>query len=402
MTEAVSATVLLVDDDAALLDALPELIRLRLPGVAVVTAESALDALDRLEAFDFDAMISDIKMPGMDGIALVERANAVRPAMPAILITGHGQQDLLLRALRAGARDFVQKPIDRDYFVLALENALVTRGLRREVEAQRDQLRRNADELAEQVRARTRQLQIANEAKDEFLAMISHEMRTPLTILNGGVSALARRAKSLDAQTVAELLADMRTEGERLARIVEDLLTLARAELQTSQFEPIAIERVLGPLVADARQRSGRAITLSVAPDVPLVVGDDTYIERVVSNLLNNSEKYSRPGTPIDVMLARENDESVVLAIRDQGEVFTPQETEAFLQRFVRGAGANDRARGTGIGLTVCERLVTALGGELRMLARAGGGLEARVLLPAYTPTSAERETVAEAAVLAR
>jgi signal transduction histidine kinase len=393
--------VLLVDDDAALLDALPELIRLRLPGVAVVTAESALDALDRVEAFDFDAMISDIKMPGMDGIALVERANGIRPAMPAILITGHGQQDLLLRALRAGARDFVQKPIDRDYFVLALENALVTRALRREVEAQRDQLRRNADELAEQVRARTRQLQIANEAKDEFLAMISHEMRTPLTILNGGVTALLRRGKSLDAQTVAELLGDMRAEGQRLARIVEDLLTLARAELQTSHFEPIAIGRILGPLVADARQRSGRAIKLDVAPDVPLVVGDDTYIERVVSNFLSNSEKYSRPGTTIDVILTREDDDAVVLSVRDEGELFTPQETEAFLQRFVRGAGANDRARGTGIGLTVCERLVTALGGELRMLARPGGGLEAQVRLPAYNSRASEPETAA-AAVLAR
>jgi DNA-binding NtrC family response regulator len=92
--------VLLVDDDAALLQALPKAIGLRLEGVTVDTCDNAADALKRLAATDYDAIISDIKMPGMDGLALLAEIRAVRPDTPTLLITGHGQHDLAVQALR--------------------------------------------------------------------------------------------------------------------------------------------------------------------------------------------------------------------------------------------------------------------------------------------------------------
>jgi PAS domain S-box-containing protein len=140
----VSARILLVDDDAALLDALPEALRLRMNGIQIDTSETAVEALERIRDTDYDAIVSDIKMPGMDGLALLHEIRELRPTTPTLMITGHGERDLAVQALRGGAYDFVQKPIDRDYFVASLERAIQLRRLDREVEQQRVALERHA------------------------------------------------------------------------------------------------------------------------------------------------------------------------------------------------------------------------------------------------------------------
>ena len=141
------ARILLVDDDVALLEALPQAILLRMKGVQIDTSETATHALERIREVDYDAIVTDIKMPGMDGLALLEEIGKVRPGTPTLLITGHGEHDLAVQALRGGAYDFVAKPIDRDYFIASLERAIGMRRLDREVERQRLALQRHANVL---------------------------------------------------------------------------------------------------------------------------------------------------------------------------------------------------------------------------------------------------------------
>lgn len=142
-----SSRVLIVDDDPALLQALPEAVRLRMDDIAVDTADSAASALERIAATDYDAVITDIKMPGMDGLALLSEIRSLRPDTPTLLITGHGEHDLAVQALRGGAYDFIAKPIERDYFIASLNRALRTRQLKRELDAQKDALKEHAEQL---------------------------------------------------------------------------------------------------------------------------------------------------------------------------------------------------------------------------------------------------------------
>ncbi|TML08110.1 MAG: response regulator [Actinobacteria bacterium] len=139
-----NARILLVDDDRALLDALPEALQLRMDGIQIDTSETAVDALERIKQTDYDAIVSDVKMPGMDGLALLHEIRELRPTTPTLMITGHGERELAVQALRGGAYDFVQKPIDRDYFVASLERAIQLRTLDRKVEQQRLALERHA------------------------------------------------------------------------------------------------------------------------------------------------------------------------------------------------------------------------------------------------------------------
>jgi len=140
-------SVLIVDDDLALLQALPRALRLRMGGVTVETADSAAAALERIAAQDYDAIVTDIKMPGMDGLALLTEVRTRRPDTPTLIITGHGENELVVHALRGGACDFIQKPIDRDYFVAALYHAIRAHVLNRRVKDRRVALEGCAEEL---------------------------------------------------------------------------------------------------------------------------------------------------------------------------------------------------------------------------------------------------------------
>lgn len=124
-----SGRLLIIDDDPAVLSALPETLRLWMPGSVVDLCGSARLALDRIEKTDYDAIISDIRMPGMDGLTLLERIKSCRPNTPVLLVTGYGDQTLATQALRGGAFDYILKPIDRDYFLSSLGRALHLRHL---------------------------------------------------------------------------------------------------------------------------------------------------------------------------------------------------------------------------------------------------------------------------------
>src|SRR5207249_2771013 len=148
-----AAHVLIVDDDSALLQALPEALRIRMSGLAVDTADSAAAALDRIAARDYAAIVTDIKMPGMDGLALLAEIRARRPDTPILMITGHGDRQLAIQALRGGAYDFIQKPIERDHFVASLHRAIQAHALSRRVKDRQSALERCASEL-EQIAAK--------------------------------------------------------------------------------------------------------------------------------------------------------------------------------------------------------------------------------------------------------
>ncbi|WP_447978523.1 response regulator [Candidatus Nitrospira bockiana] len=164
-----TSRILIVDDDPALLEALPDTITSRMDGIVVDACDSGRQALALVAGTDYDALVTDIKMPELDGLSLLEKVRDLRPDMPVLLITGHGERDLAVRALRGGAYDYIEKPIDRDHFMASLSRAVQARHLKRRVEEQSLALAKHASELERIVQERTRELTEANQAKDEFL-----------------------------------------------------------------------------------------------------------------------------------------------------------------------------------------------------------------------------------------
>jgi PAS domain S-box-containing protein len=147
----VPSRILIVDDDLALLLSLPETIQRRLSDASIETSNSAAAALQKVNVTDYDAIITDIKMPGMDGLALMSAIQQVRPRTPTLLITGHGEHDLAVKALNHGAFAFLDKPLDRDFLIAWLRRAIELRQAIREVEESEHRFRILADNAFEAI-----------------------------------------------------------------------------------------------------------------------------------------------------------------------------------------------------------------------------------------------------------
>jgi two-component system, sensor histidine kinase and response regulator len=385
--------ILLVDDDAALLQALPEALALRMPAIQVQVCVSAVEALERIRQYDYDAIVSDIKMPGMDGFALLTRIKGLRPETPTLLITGHGERDLTIQALRGGAYDFIQKPIDRDYFVAALQRAIQAYGLRRQVREQQQALERHAQSLEALVEERTRELVEANAAKDVFLGLASHELRTPLTTIKGNIQ-LARmqltkclRGAAVDEGTLRITLAEIHTMLERAERqvnvqnrMVNDLLNLSRIQADKLELRmaPCDLAAIVREAVEDQRSAAPtRTIHLELAEREKIpVFADAERIQQVISNYLTNALKYSSEDHPVEVRLEKEGKMARV-SVCDEGPGLTPSEQEQVWEQYFRVQGITKQrgfSMGLGLGLYICRAIIEQHQGEVGVESTKGMG----------------------------
>jgi signal transduction histidine kinase len=391
--------ILIVDDDAALLQALPQALNLRMDDIKVDTSDSALAAVKLIEENDYDAIVSDIKMPGMDGLALLAKIQELRPDTPTLLITGHGEHDLAVRALRGGAYDFIQKPIDRDYLVAALQRAVQTRQLRRKVYEQQLALELHAKSLERMVQKRTSELVEANAAKDKFLSIVSHELKTPLTSLKGMTQLLCRQIQRTDAVNVVKVgLSDMERSIRRMEVLVNDLLDVSLVE--TNMFvihrKKCDLVELCRHLIDEYTAGIGPSLTFEVPGEPVEVEADVDRISQVIINLLSNARKYSPKGSPITVTVQQAGYEAIV-SVRDMG-VGIPAERQAHIfEQFYRVPGVEVQTgphTGLGLGLYISRKIVERHGGHIDVQSTPEQGSTFSVVLPLYVdPTQDETDT---------
>ena len=385
--------ILIVDDDAALLQALPQALSLRLTAIEVDTSDSALEALDLIKEHDYDAVISDIKMPGMDGLALLAKIQAIRPETPTLLITGHGEHDLAVQALRGGAYDFIQKPIDRDYMIAALTRAIQTYRLRRAVAEHQRALELHALSLERVVQNRTRELVEANAAKDKFLSMVSHELKTPLTTLKGRTQLLQRQIKREGAEEVVSAgLKDIERSIKRLQILVEDLLdaSLVDTNMFVVHRRKCDLVELCRNLLSEYTAGDSPALRFE-APGEPIEAEVDAdRIGQVLLNLLSNARKYSPKGYPITVTLQQVGFEAVI-SVRDMGVGIPPEALPHIFDQYYRAPGVqaqNGSKNGLGLGLFISRKLVERHAGRIEVQSEPGKGSVFSIFLPIFVDPS--------------
>ncbi|HEX5451248.1 MAG TPA: PAS domain-containing protein [Candidatus Limnocylindrales bacterium] len=223
-------------------------------------------------------------------------------------------------------------------------------------------------------------------ASEAFLSVLSHELRTPITTIYGSTRLLANDDDGLLAEERRGVLRDVEEEAARLARLVDDMLVLARIreERVTIADEPILIHRLLPRIVSAERgYQPGVNIQLRVEGEVPPARGDATYLEQVVRNLLSNAAKYGASGSLVEVIAAGE-DGGVSVRVLDEGPGYPPAEQAKLFDLYYRSDSTAGTAGGAGVGLFVCRRLMQAMGGRIWTRIRPEGGAEFGFWLPAY------------------
>jgi FixJ family two-component response regulator len=317
--------ILIVDDDPVLLHALPQTVSLRIPEAKVDTTDSAQRALEQIQKYQYDTIVSDIKMPGMDGLELLARIQELRPGTPTLLITGHGEHDLAIQALRGGAYDYILKPIDRDYFVTALRRAIQTQLLRRQVGEQQLALELHARLLEGLVQQQTHELFEAHAAKDKIIKVGSHMLKTPLTHLKE-MTQLLRLKLGLKLEginvpaMVSQGLADIEHSIEQMEMLVQELLHTSRVE--TTMFvlhrQHCDLVELCCHVLEEYAANTGCALICeSLGAPIEVEVDEDRIGQLIIS-LLSTAHSNSTPGSPITVKL-QQTVQRAIIAVSYKG-----------------------------------------------------------------------------------
>jgi PAS domain S-box-containing protein len=218
------------------------------------------------------------------------------------------------------------------------------------------------------------------QARDAFIGMLSHELRTPVTTIYAGAMVLARSETRLDEGARTGIFEDIHAEAERLHRLVEDVVALTRAGEGAIEVgnEPVLLQRVLPAVVRSEQGRwPGGTVDLSLPLDLPPVAADTTYVEQVVRNLLANAMKYGGSDAAVRIETVESpSGKEVEVRVLDSGPGFPESEGDRLFELYYRSPGVARKVSGSGIGLFVCARLIDAMGGHVWAHNRPGGGAE--------------------------
>ncbi|MCO8018522.1 hybrid sensor histidine kinase/response regulator [Brevundimonas diminuta] len=357
---------LLVDDLEENLLALEAL--LKSEGVVCLKARSGDEALELLLVHDVALALLDVQMPGMDGFQLAEfmRGNVNARHIPIIFVTA-GSADLQrrFRGYEAGAVDFIQKPIEADILRSKAKVFIELYRQRMESLAQRNELEAYANALRE-----------ADRRKNDFIAMLGHELRNPIMALHAGLQLLQRQS---DEERKAVIHARMEVQAHHLSRLIEDLLDVARIDQGkiSLQQERVSLQSIVDSAIDTSRPRieaASHELTVSLPPEPVWLNGDFTRLSQVISNLLANAAKYTPREGRILLSVEVEQDQ-IRIDVADNGIGVSADLKDRIFELFAQSKGPDDRSRdGLGIGLALVKQLVELHGGTID-LASDGPGL---------------------------
>jgi PAS domain S-box-containing protein len=224
----------------------------------------------------------------------------------------------------------------------------------------------------------------AEAARDAFIGVLSHELRTPLTSIYGGAQVLLRPGRRMSTEARRDILNDVVAEAERLRAIVDDLLVLSRVErgVDLQRDEAVLLQRIAGRVAASEQSRwPGHTFVVAAPPSLPVVAGDEGYVEQILRNLLSNAAKYGSEDGRVDVVMAHEGSE-VTVRVLDSGAGIPRGDEERIFRLFYRAASTAGSAAGAGIGLYAVRILAEAMGGRAWARNRLVGGAEVGFALP--------------------
>lgn len=378
--------VLLIEDNIADVDLIRDAFEDAALDPALSGAVFELEQVDRLRtgmerllAGGVDVVLLDLSLPDSQGLETFVRLERTSPTTPIVVLSGLDDEQMAVRAVREGAQDYLVKG--------RVDGIMLTRSIRYAVERKRAE-----DERARMARAQA-EAEASLRSRDETLASISHDLRTPLTSIRGVAQLLQRRISRggpLDPVELVERLGRIEEQTSLMARMIDDLLDVARIEAGRPlelNLEVCDLAELTERAAADVQRTTDRHRLRVVSQVEGALSGafDAVRIERVILNLLTNAVKYSPDGGEVAVIVDRAHGPAgawAVVSVRDQGIGIPPEDVPHIFERFYRASNVGDSIRGTGLGLAGAQQIVQQHGGSISATSLPGLGTTVTVRLP--------------------
>lgn len=372
--------VLLVDDEEIIRRSLGEF--MHRCGHQVRTAGDCVDALSEVENRPPDALITDIHMPGMSGLDLLEKIKARALPVPVVLITGYGDVDTAVGALKRGAYDYLRKPVKLEELVSILERIDERRSLEKRLLEERAKLA-HADRMA---------------TVGTLAAGVAHEINNPITMIRGNLQTfqqlwervgpeLARLQAaglggphlSLMAEEMPGMVASMLTGTERVTRIVNQIKLFSRTDDQAPAGRVKVADCVNEALLMVGGLLSGIKVVKDLAPGEVVGVGQE--ITQVFTNLIHNAIQAlgGQEAGLIEIAMKADTPSWITVEVKDNGPGIPEQVVQRIFEPFFT---TKEPGKGTGLGLSICHSIVSAHKGQIGFDAAPGGGTCFWVRLP--------------------
>jgi two-component system, sensor histidine kinase and response regulator len=357
--------VLVIDDEESMRDSCSQIIAKL--GCRVETAEDGALGLAKVRELKPDAIIVDLKMPGIGGLDVLNEVRLIDPQVVAIVITGYATVDAAVEAMKRGAYDFLPKPFTPDELRLILARALERRHLSLEAET----LRREKKLL-----------------QDNIITMVSHQLRSPLVAIQQYFEViLSGIAGELEAKP-REMIRKASDRLTGLLQLVNDWLQLAKLDAGSlvAQFRPVELRAVLDKLIdflAPLAKEYDVTLEWGAPPGAGITAfGDEASLEQVFTNLLHNGIVYNKRGGRVAVRLGEDGDD-VTVEVRDTGIGIAAEHLPLIFDQFYRVHRSEEtKAKGSGLGLAIVKKIVEAHRGRVEVSSELGLGTVFTIRLP--------------------
>ena len=361
MTGICKARLLVVDDEPAQMRALCN--TLEDHEYAPLGCTSADSALAALRQASFDLLLTDLMMPGLNGIGLLREALAIDPMLVGVIMTGEGTIGTAVEAMQSGALDYILKPFKLSAILPVLGRSLEMRRLRLE----------NAT-LERQVREHAAELEAANTELDAFTRSASHDLRSPLNAVVGFSDLLMNTlGPELPAQQLTWLV-NIEQSAKHMSQLIDDLMRLSRLGRQALSLHTVDLNVLVQEVIDELLQHPSQRDLQVHLGDLPDTVADASLLRQVFFNLLSNAFKFTRgvERAVVDIGCDRRGEECVFF-VRDNGSGFDMTRADRLFDAFHRLHRAED-FEGSGVGLSIVQRVVHRHGGRVWAEASPGQG----------------------------
>jgi signal transduction histidine kinase len=378
MTEEARSVVLLVDDEEDIRDILS--IVLTDMGYEVLAAADGVAALSIFREAAPPIVLTDIKMPGMDGIELLRKIKAENPEAEVIMITGHGDMDLAIKSLKYEATDFVTKPINDDILEIALKRA-------RERLAMRAQLRMYTENLERMVEEKTRKLVESERlaAVGQTAAGLAHAIKNISGGLSGGIFVMDKGFELDNPEYLRQGWKMVKGNVGKINNVAMELLNFARErEPDYRHADPNAPLRDVHDLMEPQAEEYGVIFRLETDESLPMAWFDPEAIHRALLNLATNAMyacadiRCSHRDTEIVLRSRRPEGWAVEYEVADSGCGMDEETRKQVFRNFFTTKGYD----GTGLGLMLTKKIVDAHGGTIDLDTEKGKGTRIRIRIP--------------------
>jgi signal transduction histidine kinase len=371
-------SLLLVEDDPSAARLLLETFRTQGSSETEVThVERMRDAEEYLAERSFDIILLDPGLPDSQGIESVQRAHEAAPHVPLVVLTGQDDESLAIRALQAGAQDYL------------IKGQVHTRGLLRFL---RYAVERNL--MEGQLRAVGEELERSNRELQDFATIVSHDLQEPLRKIQAFGDRLAEHASEVLDDEGKDSLGRMTSAAARMQSLIDDVLEYSQVTARPEPPGPVDLDAVVPEVIADLDERirvSGGNV--SVGP-LPTILANPVQMRQLFQNLIANALKFHPDGVNPEVHVdavarggGRRSDDRAQrggvweIRVRDNGIGFDNRASELIFAPFQRLHG-RESYEGTGIGLAISRRIVGLLGGTLTAISQPGAGATFVITLP--------------------